>query len=674
MRRYRRVLPFALATVATLANLRGQSAPEEEFSFAVPNAVARAINSEYRALLDRRRQLEATLAHLPAAPNNERALRIGWKVFGYDNAFTAEQWVEIDLGSVQPIDSVGLVPIDMPSGNSTAPGHGFPQRFRLELMDASGHRTAIIDRTDRDFPNPGSYPVLLPTPGAAAQRVRVFMNKPWIKGHYRGYALSEVMILRGNRNLATGLSGVKVRASGSFEHGPAWSRDNLIDGESIAGAPIERTERPQTHGWQSDAFVDATTPVWAQLDLGRVRALDEIRLLPVKYPEFSSTQGYGFPARVQVEVANDATFAAPQLVAEWSSHAFGTPAFSPITIPARGATGRFVRVTARELWAREPGQFICALAEMQVYAGDANVALGAPVTVSSAAQNQKLFDPRFLTDGQRGLMDLTEWPAWLAQLSRRREAQLELEEVERRLAKFQPTLASEISRAAAVIAAFFALAILGTFIQLRRKQARAVAALQRRIAGDLHDEIGSNLASIAMLAELGHREPTGPRAANVEEIRQLAADSAAAMRDIVWLTQPGPHDVPQLTERLRDAAQRLLKGVEWSFEIEGLTEAPTLDVQRHLLLALKEMLNNVLRHSGAGRVRIRLAVEDRHFVLEVEDDGRGFVVDRRSSGHGLTSLRHRSTLLHGALELASQPGHGTRISLRGLLRPAAATV
>ena len=672
MRRHSR-FPLIAVVIAMLSALKGQPVPEKDAYFTVPTSIARVISPEYRSLLNRRQQLESKLLDLPGAPNNERAARVGWKVFGYDNALHPEQWIDIDLGSIQTIDSVCLVPIDLPASNSNAPGMGFPRRFRLELVNPASGRTMVVDRADRDFPNPGPYPVLIPTPGAIARRVRVVMNKPWTKARYRGYALGEVMILQGNRNLVTGLTNVTVKTSESFEHRPAWSRQNLIDGQSIAGAPIAKTDRPQTHGWQSEIFGEAMSPVWVQVDLGRSVALDEIRLLPVKYIEISTAYGYGFPSRFKVELADDVGFTTARTVADWSSRPLVDSSFSPLTIPCNGASGRFIRVTAHELAARDADHFIFALAELQAYQGDTNVALHAKVTASSATLFPRLFAPEFLTDGQRGMMGLTEWPTWLDKLSQRREAEFELGNIKRRIEEIQPRLARMVSQTAAVSAAIVALAILGSFLHLRRKQARAVAALQRRIAGDLHDEIGSNLASIAMMAELGHREATGLRPGDIDEIRQLATDSASAMRDIVWLTQPGPHDVPQLTERLREAAQRLLKGVEWTFQIEGLKEAPALDVQRHLLLALKEMLNNVVRHSGAGQVRIRLMVEKRSFTLAVEDDGRGFSVDQRVSGHGLTSLRHRSTLLHGSLELASQPGRGTCISLSGLLCPSART-
>lgn len=668
--RYSRVLWIAVA-LAMLPTLRGLLAAETEFPFAVPNALARAISHEYGSLLDRHRQLSAELLTLPLPPKNERSARLGWKVFGYGHALAAEQWIEIDLGAVHSIDAICLIPVDIADLDNAAPGLGFPRRFRVELENSTSGVAVVADHSEMDFTNPGGLPVSISTAGAAARKVRINMTKPWERGIYRAYALGEIMILQGSRNLATGLSGVKVRTSASLEHSPTWSRQNLVDGQSIIGAPVGKSDRPFTHGWESERFSDPSTQVWAQVDLGFSHAIDEIRLVPVKLTDFSPNHGYGFPARFRVEISEDAEFGTAQVVADWSQRPYGNSSFSPVTFACNGKTGRFVRVTAHELWERSEGQFNFALAELQVYHGDKNVALGADVTVHSvAAAAPENFKPSFLTDGQRSAMKLVEWPAWLGELSRRREVQVEIEATERHLTRLQPELRRTVSLSAMALAVTVLLAALAVVIHIRRKQARAVATLQRRIAGDLHDEIGSNLASIAMMAELGGRDQAGITSAEIDEIRRLAADSAAAMRDIVWLTQPGPHDVPQLTERLREAAQRLLKGVEWTFEIEGLESAPTLDVQRHLLLALKEMLNNVLRHASARHVDIRLVVRQRHFTLEVQDDGRGFVIGTHGDGHGLTSLRHRSSLLHGNLELDSQPGHGTRISLSGLLHPA----
>ena len=141
------------------------------------------------------------------------------------------------------------------------------------------------------------------------------------------------------------------------------------------------------------------------------------------------------------------------------------------------------------------------------------------------------------------------------------------------------------------------------------------------------------------------------------------------MRDLVWLIQPGPHDATQLAERLRSACNRLMNGHECEFQIVGLETAPPLDVQRHLLLALKEMLHNVLRHAKARHVVICLTVHDRRFTLEVSDDGCGFDGQIHGDGHGFTSLRHRAQTLGGELALESKPGAGTRVALHGCFHP-----
>jgi signal transduction histidine kinase len=651
--------------------LRGQSADPGSRSLSLPPAIARLISGEYRELDDRHRRLEAELQALPLPLKNERSAKVGWKVFGYNDALVGEHWIEIDLGSMQRIDSVCLVPVDAPAPDGTnSSALGFPQRFRLLVDDGNGNRRVVVDRTEEDFPNPGDLPVLLPTPGVIARRVRLTMSKPWMMGIYRAYALGEIMVLQGNRNLVTGLADVKVRTSGSSEIPPTWSRQNLIDGQSIVGMPVHSTGEPLRHGWESEHFADPATRVWVQVDLGRSQHFDEVRLVPAKLTEFSITHGYGFPVRFQVEASNEAEFTHARVLADRTNRPYGDSGFNPITIPGDGAPARYVRVTAHELWQRRQDSYTFSLAELQVYQGDRNIAAGAPVSAHSAARTSSAnFSLGGLTDGLRGPLRFGEWPEWLGELSRRREIIQEEATIQLRLAALQPGL---VHMTAWMLAAAFSLALLAgvaLWLRVRQQQARAMAALQRRIAGDLHDEIGSNLASIAMLAELGQRHPADRADSDIHEIGRLAGESAAAMRDIVWLTQPGPHDAHQLGDRLRQAAQRQLKGVAWTFSIDGLETAPSLDVQRHLLLALKEMLSNILRHAAAQHVEIRLSVREQRFTLEVRDDGRGFALDGQGDGHGLASLRHRATLIGGELTLDSQAGGGTRIALSGILRP-----
>jgi signal transduction histidine kinase len=89
---------------------------------------------------------------------------------------------------------------------------------------------------------------------------------------------------------------------------------------------------------------------------------------------------------------------------------------------------------------------------------------------------------------------------------------------------------------------------------------------------------------------------------------------------------------------------------------------------------LQETLGNALRHSGAVEAHVDLRMANRHHLfLKVSDDGRGFDLAQaeRGGGLGLLSMRERARLVHGSLEIRTEPGHGTRVELRVPLGPAA---
>src|SRR5207247_8941919 len=84
--------------------------------------------------------------------------------------------------------------------------------------------------------------------------------------------------------------------------------------------------------------------------------------------------------------------------------------------------------------------------------------------------------------------------------------------------------------------------------------------------------------------------------------------------------------------------------------------------RRHLLLLVKEALQNVVKHAAAKQVRMRLALAEGRLELSIADDGRGLPPNgSTASGHGLPNMRHGVSELKGSFELISQPGHGTEI-------------
>jgi hypothetical protein len=208
----------------------------------------------------------------------------------------------------------------------------------------------------------------------------------------------------------------------------------------------------------------------------------------------------------------------------------------------------------------------------------------------------------------------------------------------------------------------------GTFVvlHLRVARLRQLARLRGRIAGDLHDEIGSNLGGIVLLSELTRQTPALPSEAqaSLTEIHATAQRTAAAMRDIVWFLNPDFDTLTDMVARMREFARTLLIGVEHEFVAPELASAHRLPLEfrRNVFFAYKEILHNSVKHAGAKRVTIRLEVSDHHLIVQVADDGRGFDTRHASGGHGLRSLHQRASDLEGLVTIASQAGQGTTVT------------
>ncbi len=642
----------------------------------LPATAARWVSGEFRQLDDRRRALQRALTALPAVPDNDPGARLGWRIYDYQSRpWRGEVWAEIDFGEPVDFDAVVLIPAYLATPDFPGPGYGFPVRFRVEAIADDTSPRILADFTHADFPKPGILPVWLPAEGGRARRIRFTVTQPWMLGQgLHACALGEFMVLRGALNLATGRRGVTIRTGDSRESAPAWSRENLIDGQSLLGAPLGLGPPDSAtigHCWHSQLSRRADTVKWVQIDLGDARELDEVRLIPARLPQRLHHEGYGFPLRFRVEASDDPDFTRSHLLADHTAAPFTNPGFNSVTIPA-GLTARYIRVTATELQHRGDGQYHFALAELQAYAGGRNVARGAPVSFLDNLEAGPNWRAAFLTDGARWEHQLGEWPVWLRGLSDRRERLAQLADLDAALAKLLPALTRLVAWSLGGVAVASALALLAAYYRLQLRRNREADALRRRIAADLHDDLGSNLASIAILSEicLQARGPV-PRA-DLAELHTLARETAGALRDITWFIRPDHHTPEQFLERLRATARRLLAGVEWTLEADAFTGALALDTQRHVLLALKETLHNIVRHSGARHVQVRLATATHTFTLTVADDGCGMDPATIPEGQGFASLRHRAQLLGGETRIRTAPGQGTTITFTGRLLPASA--
>jgi ligand-binding sensor domain-containing protein/signal transduction histidine kinase len=209
--------------------------------------------------------------------------------------------------------------------------------------------------------------------------------------------------------------------------------------------------------------------------------------------------------------------------------------------------------------------------------------------------------------------------------------------------------------------------------RMREQRRRSLAAIRRQVATDLHDDVGSGLAQIAILSEVAKRRAGSEALPALNEVADLARSLRDSMSDIVWAVDPG-RDVPiALVERMRQVTFNLLSSsTEVTFQAPDDRQLARLDLgpdrRRHLLLIFKEAITNIARHARATKVAVSLAIEDGSLMLTIRDNGVGFDVVARHDGHGLENLASRSRSIGAAIEIRSRRGDGTIIGLTVPLR------
>jgi signal transduction histidine kinase len=157
---------------------------------------------------------------------------------------------------------------------------------------------------------------------------------------------------------------------------------------------------------------------------------------------------------------------------------------------------------------------------------------------------------------------------------------------------------------------------------------------------------------------------SGDPRADLAEINRVARETAASMRDIVWLIKPGAEGAEDFIVKLRETAAVMLVGLDWQFDAESFARPLPLEWKREILLIFKEALHNIRRHAEAHYVKIELAEERGVLLLRIADDGVGFDPLSATSGYGLASQRQRAQSLGGEWQIESKPGSGTLAMLR----------
>jgi signal transduction histidine kinase len=214
---------------------------------------------------------------------------------------------------------------------------------------------------------------------------------------------------------------------------------------------------------------------------------------------------------------------------------------------------------------------------------------------------------------------------------------------------------------------------LKTEIEARQKleQHRAMEQERIRVAQDLHDELGAGLTEMGILSTLA-KNPAVTLEERENYLQQLTDSSRSlvtGLDEIVWAINPQYDSIGSLATYYSLFAQRFLNlaGIACRLTIPNSFPERPLDsrVRHGVFLAFKEALNNIVRHSGANEVELKIQVTDAGLWLSIRDNGRGLGSATETPGSdGLAGMRKRLHDLGGDCLISSSKGQGTTVEFR----------
>jgi signal transduction histidine kinase len=207
---------------------------------------------------------------------------------------------------------------------------------------------------------------------------------------------------------------------------------------------------------------------------------------------------------------------------------------------------------------------------------------------------------------------------------------------------------------------------------LRRLSAKLIHAQEeerRVIARELHDEVGQILTAIKVELAMAARavDAAGAPATLLRDVRAIADEALSTVRNLSQLLHPGVLDDLGLQPAVEWQAQELQRRFGVQVRLESDLDARLArQIESTAYRVIQEALTNVAKHARTTTCRVALQRVGDHLVVVVEDNGVGFAVDSADDprrGLGFVGMRERAAQAGGTLDIHSQPGNGTRITM-----------
>lgn len=623
--------------------------------FATP-VVSRSLPD--RSLVDLEARLQVVDEQLKNLPGY--SLRSGTGSIGFRSILhrvaEASEWIEIELDQEYSVDEIILVPTLLRSTKSGPQADAFPIAFRV-LAGSSGDKGEVIaDFRESDFLLPRVAPLVIPAAGTAVSWVRIEVSQLSSLLSFPGFhtlQLAEICIFSNSENVA--LNQTVKTSSENPNTVRSWSKEFLVDG-------LTPYRMHSGKGNSSLAYISRAGAPRPNIiiDLEGESTLSQIHLHSTEQDD-TVPQAYGgelgVPQHLRVLGSLNSDFSDSVTLLDFMRPHIS--ASGPIIMRRiEPHDVRYVKIshvpTTEE---DEMDDKRIGFSEIALISAGENVALGKPVRASPIPiKNDRGLQS--ITDGHNFYGEILPQDRWLKQLALRHELERE-----------RPSLVSELNlryerqkqrmRVLTWLTSGVALTMVIVTLLLRNKSLRNTAHVRKRIAANLHDELGASLHAIGLL---------GDHAINVVDSRQELIETAQRIRTLTKRTSDATNHCSNmlysnvisddLVYEIKSESARLLEDVESSITFEGESHLKHLKQRRLIDLVLfnKECLTNIIRHSQATRVSISIIADRRSVVYTITDNGHGLL------GMVPASLQRRAQLMRGTVSF-SQGGEGTIIIL-----------
>ncbi len=189
---------------------------------------------------------------------------------------------------------------------------------------------------------------------------------------------------------------------------------------------------------------------------------------------------------------------------------------------------------------------------------------------------------------------------------------------------------------------------------------------RKRIAADLHDNLGSYAAAITSNIRYLKESGSGENEQLIAQLDENAQGIVTQLSDSIWVLKNEQLEVTKLADRFKSWAQRLIQnypGVKYFYEEEISNDIEfTPGKMLNIFLILKESLNNALKHSQCTEIRIQFISTDR-LLISIEDNGKGFASGKTQGGNGVENIKYRAAQSDLTVRWETSHPTGTKIVL-----------